>query len=207
MKKLFTVLTILALSGFVACSKSDGNGNENGGTSAGGKYKIGDYYENGDVKGVVFKVNGKHGKIVSLEQTSCRWSNGEFRDIIPELDDSDGEINMRIIQTFTDWRTYFPAFAWCADFGDGWYLPAIEEIKELSDAFGRAPADRYKFNQAIINNGGDAIIESIYWSSSAHLYIPTGTSKAVYIFDMGRGTKDDTIYDYSENLVRAIRAF
>lgn len=29
------------------------------------------------------------------------------------------------------WKDKYPAFAWCADHGDGWYLPAIDELKEL----------------------------------------------------------------------------
>ena len=30
-----------------------------------------------------------------------------------------------------EWRNKYPAFAWCADHGDGWYLPAIDEMEEL----------------------------------------------------------------------------
>ena len=35
------------------------------------------------------------------------------------------------IQKISDWRNKYPAFAWCADHGDGWYLPAIKELELL----------------------------------------------------------------------------
>lgn len=39
--------------------------------------------------------------------------------------------NQRKIEQIDNWRNKYPAFAWCADLGEGWYLPAIEESKKI----------------------------------------------------------------------------
>ena len=43
------------------------------------QYKVGDYYENGDVKGIVVRVddNGTHGLIMSLDKCAKKWLDGK----------------------------------------------------------------------------------------------------------------------------------
>lgn len=101
-------------------------------------YKVGDYYDDGKKQGVVFEVtaDGKHGKIVSLMESrnALLWtsSDSEQRRLIGANDKRKGENNMAKVKQIADWRQEYPAFAWCADLGDGWYLPAIEELKMFS---------------------------------------------------------------------------
>ena len=99
-------------------------------------WKVGDYYNVGGKEGVVFWVDetGKHGKIVSVDQTMLKWCtddehNKELTGIA--TDSSNGLNNLRSIMKIAAWKDKYPAFAWCADHGDGWYLPAIDELKEL----------------------------------------------------------------------------
>lgn len=42
-------------------------------------YKIGDVYEENGKKGVVFSIsnNGKHGRIVSIQETQCSWEDAK----------------------------------------------------------------------------------------------------------------------------------
>jgi hypothetical protein len=99
-------------------------------------WKVGDYYDVGGKKGVVFWVDetGKHGKIVSLDQAEKQWCTGaEYRKKLTGItsDEYDGMKNLQSIQKISDWRNKYPAFAWCADHGDGWYLPAIKELELL----------------------------------------------------------------------------
>lgn len=100
-------------------------------------WKVGDYYNVGGKEGVVFWVDksGKHGKIVSMNnQTELQWcTNDEFNKGVTGIatDRSNGMNNLRSVMRIDEWRNKYPAFAWCADHGDGWYLPAIEELKEL----------------------------------------------------------------------------
>ena len=34
-----------------------------------------------------------------------------------------------MIKGIANWREKYPLFAWCADLGDEWYIPAIEELR------------------------------------------------------------------------------
>ena len=99
-------------------------------------WKVGDYYNVDGKEGVVFWVDetGKHGKIVSMDQAELQWCtddehNKELTGIA--TDSSNGLNNLRSIMKIAAWKDKYPAFAWCADHGDGWYLPAIDELKEF----------------------------------------------------------------------------
>ena len=99
-------------------------------------WKVGDYYNVDGKEGVVFWVDetGRHGKIVSLDQVEKQWcSNAECKKRLTGIasDKYDGMRNLQSIQKISDWRNKYPAFAWCADHGDGWYLPAIKELELL----------------------------------------------------------------------------
>ena len=99
-------------------------------------WKVGDYYNVGGKEGVVFWVDetGRHGKIVSMDQTELQWcTDDKYNKKLTGIatDRSNGMNNLRSIMKIDEWRNKYPAFAWCADHGDGWYLPAIDELKEL----------------------------------------------------------------------------
>ena len=97
-------------------------------------YKIGDYYNDGTKQGVVFEVSddGKHGKIVSLDDSHVKlqWSSdsNEHKCLIGADNEYNGAYNMAKVKQIADWNYKYPAFAWCADLGDGWYLPARGEL-------------------------------------------------------------------------------
>ena len=99
-------------------------------------WKVGDCYNVDGKEGVVFWVDatGKHGKIVSMDQAELQWcTEDEYNKELTGIatDSSNGLNNLRSIMKIADWKDKYPAFAWCADHGDGWYLPAIDELKEL----------------------------------------------------------------------------
>ena len=105
-------------------------------------YKVGDYYNDGVREGVVFEVSadGRHGKIVSMKQSAREllWSSdsAEQKRLIGADSEIDGAANMAKVKTISGWRSKYPAFKWCADLGEGWYLPSIKELKvfTLNDA-------------------------------------------------------------------------
>lgn len=101
-------------------------------------YKVGDSYDENGKRGVVFEVSadGKHGKIVSLAEKRLLWANDNFdswREEICAYSETNGAVNMAVVQCIPNWREKYPAFAWCADLGEGWYLPAINELKAIYD--------------------------------------------------------------------------
>lgn len=130
-------------------------------------YKVGDYYDDGKKQGVVFEVSadGKHGKIVSLEESiALTWSLTTR--CIGTDSKHDGAYNMAKVKRIADWREEYPAFAWCANLGEGWYLPAIEELKlftlngEIRDAINRTLSQVKDEKSALIDD------YNCYWSST-----------------------------------------
>lgn len=110
-----------------------GNDGEKGTTSA--PYKVGDYYNDGIKEGVVFFVSGDgmHGKIVSLDEGFCAWKNNDYIEAVAAATSrSDGRYNMDMVRQQPEWEKAFPAFAWCASLGSGWFLPAVEELKKYT---------------------------------------------------------------------------
>lgn len=102
MKKFFWTMCAIIL----ATTSCQIGGDDDGGTSGGGSsnsskngYEVGQLYESGSVKGVVFQVDskGKHGKIVSLTESG-------------------------------NTMTWDDARAWCNGQGEGWYLPTLDEL-------------------------------------------------------------------------------
>ena len=100
-------------------------------------YKVGDYYNDGVKDGIVFEVSagGNHGKIVSINHsiTDQIWYAGLYSDkysksSIGVKSKTDGAKNMEKIVSLADWAASYPAFRWCTELGEGWYLPAIEEL-------------------------------------------------------------------------------
>lgn len=135
------------------------------------RYKVGDYYNVDGKRGVVFEVDttGEHGKIVSLTEKGLYWSTDEEYDraiVTGAIHRAEGLWNQRIIERIDGWREKYPAFAWCAAQGDGWYLPAIEEVKIL--LLNKTVHD--VVNRTLERVGGVALsaggTEAWYWSST-----------------------------------------
>ena len=139
-------------------------------------YKVGDYYNDGVREGVVFEVSadGRHGKIVSMKQSVeglLKWSadSAEKTRLIGANSKSNGAANMAKVKAISGWQTKYPAFKWCDDLGEGWYLPSIEELK----AFTISDSVRNAVNRTLTAKGGEAIhnkgdLYKWYWSSTEH---------------------------------------
>lgn len=164
-------------------------------------YQVGDYYDDGVKQGVVFEVDGLgfHGKIVSLDEAELQWcSEEEFdRDVETEATDkNNGRNNQSCIQQIADWRTKYPAFAWCADQGEGWYLPAVEELRTIHLV-------EEKLNKTLTKMGGNTTQFDWYWSSSE---LNINTEICAWYVCMGNGytnyNNKNTYYS-----VRAVSAF
>ncbi len=133
-------------------------------------YKVGDYYNDGVREGVVFEVsaNGRHGKIVSMNQDQLPWSSdsAEQERLIGANSETDGAVNMAKVKAIYGWREKYPVFKWCADLGEGWYLPSIEELK----VFTLNTAVYDAVNRTLIARGGTKLYDrgewKWYWSST-----------------------------------------
>ena len=97
--------------------------------------RIGDLYNRGNLKGVVISVDtsGVHGLILSLKRHHCQWYDGDTDVRTGARDPYDGKTNQDYVLRHYGSDCY-PAFKWCSRLGDGWYLPAIEELRTLCDS-------------------------------------------------------------------------
>ncbi len=160
-----------------------------------GEYKVGDYYNDGVREGVVFEVSadGRHGKIVSMKQSSemLEWSSdsAEQKRQIGADSETDGAANMEKEKALPGWQSKYPAFKWCADLGEGWCLPAVEELHTIY------------INKNLLNpNLTDKLSNDLYWSSTEC------NEFCARLVDMGNGSTD---YDSKNGdyYVRAVSAF
>ena len=173
-----------------------------------GPYKVGDYYNDGKKEGVVFWVDetGRHGKIVSLTESSngLQWSSdsNERKRLIDADDDTN---NMAVVKQISGWQTKYPAFKWCADLGEGWYLPAIEELK----LFTINHTVRNTINQTLATKGGTKIKDigtyRWYWSSTESNVKYREVFCAWGVYEGSGGTYDGS--KILDGYVRAVSAF
>ena len=175
-----------------------GTGGENGGDTP-REYVVGDLYDADGVKGIVFEVSGKHGKIISLEEKECYWSSRP--DVQTRAwDEDDGMANMRKIKAIPNWRSEYQAFAWCDGMNTngvtGWYLPAANELASLH-------AHYYEVADALEKHKCQWLRNEYYWTST-EAYGNDDYGCSAYFISQSRVVafrKNESRY------TRAIRAF
>ena len=168
------------------------------------RYEIGDYYDENGKQGVVFEVwdGGRHGKIVSLDETRADWDSRvtrdgeEYKNGTRTYTDSksDGKANTDKIMARSD-SDYFPAFKWCRANGSSWYLPAVDELKKIYN-------NKSVLNATLEKYG--STLDGWYWSSTEDVdYYAEFCAWGVYMFS-GSTLINGKYNDYS---VRAVSAF
>lgn len=181
------------------------------------RYEVGDLYDRDGVKGVVCIVSdeGTHGLVISLEQIYLTWS--EFRK--PDLrtvgagNRTDGEENMRTVEAYIaanglSWDD-FPAFKWCRERGEGWYLPSIDELLTIGHNYNGGSRmknnrqARNKFNDALKDAGGKRMDRMVYYFSSTEMdeknaYTSHTSLEPPYVVEIPK---------YNKFLVRAVHKF
>lgn len=195
-------------------------------------YSVGDYYPDPKVdtsdpkatariEGIVFEVtdDGKHGKMFSLrEGAALKWSLLGDADYTDEQ--NDGSLNFEVIKALEPDFDGYPAFAWCASLGAGWYIPAVNEVLAIREAWGPTNARRKALNARIEAAGGmplsssvrvcarNASMSACYYSSTEH---PQKRNKVYSVSFNSTSPATDGLKkasDSAENLLfRAVKAF
>lgn len=144
-------------------------------------YKVGDYYPNpsvdvndpeevAKVEGIVFAVSedGKSGKVFSkFEVTGYQWSLSGTVDNTDEADD--GSVNTAAVAALesVDLNTIqYPVFDYCAGLGNGWYVPAINELVAIHTLRGDLSIHKNALNTKLTEVGGTGFSEVLYYSST-----------------------------------------
>ncbi len=121
-------------------------------------WAVGDYYEVGNVKGVVVwvDVSKEHGKIISLDEKVDIWATGGYN--TGAKSEEDGKGNTDKVKDINAELSAFPAFKWCVAHGEGWYFPAIMEVYYFLNA-------KATVNSTLEAHNGTKISD-FYWSST-----------------------------------------
>jgi len=163
-------------------------------------YKVGDYYNVNGKQGVVFEVSdgGRHGRIVSLDETVAQWCTYEqYKKGIKLglINKSDGKANTDKVMQRSDSYQY-PAFVWCRKKGADWYLPAKDELMTIYN-------NKSKINSTLAEYNAE-LKRSFYWSSTeSEGYKPEFCAWLVGMYRGDTSGYDKDYYYY----VRAVSAF
>lgn len=181
------------------------------------EYEIGEFYNQNGIKGVVCMLteDRQHGLVVSVDEIYLHWS--EFRKpdlrVVGADDRTDGQANMEKVAAYIaennlSWDD-FPAFKWCREKGEGWYLPAIDELLNIGHNYNggtRMQSNRQarnRFNNTLKDNGGERMDRLVYYFSSTE-------KDAREAFTTHMGIEPPYVIDipkYNKFLVRAVHKF
>jgi hypothetical protein len=101
----------------------------------------------------------------------------------------------------------YPAFKWCKNLNKsnvlGWYLPAINELRELFNNCGKVSETLTLYAGDLLTGG---YVNSFYWSSTEADWSSTGAEENAYAYLY---VQDARFPDYKNNKynVRAVREF
>lgn len=148
-------------------------------------FSVGHQIEVNGVKGMVYNRTDSKIMLVSMSETSTTW--GPTSTTTGATDSDNGMNNMNTIVNLG--ISIYPAFQWCWNLGEAWYLPSKTELLEIY------------INKSALTSAGTEFHSSYYWSSTEY----SGSSSSAYNVNFNNGGtgyyfKSDT------NYVRAVRA-
>ncbi len=153
-------------------------------TATGESYRVGDYYSKNGLRGIVFWVDasGQHGKIVSMAEEKLSWDTNGVNRLVGANDLKNGATNQA-----KGVAASVPSFGYCKSQGEGWYMPAKEELIQLFKA-------KTKVN-ATLKKMGQRFLQAWYWSSTE------GDNDQAWCLDMYGGVA----YKRSKEVVQPVR--
>lgn len=192
-------------------------------------YRVGDYYPDpvvdtddpgavSKIEGIVVEVgpDGFHGKILGLQEgSSLAWNTTGAADYTD--DEDDGMANFMKIKAKDASFASYPAFAWCESLGEGWYIPAINEVKLIRNvwqqnkvlfndrftAIGATPLSATKYVSAKGSNQASYYYSSTEYVNSRNKILSVsfnGTSDAGSGLKKSSGTQENLLF-------RAVKLF
>ena len=139
-----------------------------------GKYEIGAIHEVNGVKGVIFAIKSDNKGdtycyLFSMDEEDLQWSTKyEFCNCMSQRGDYNTNDPFDYFGMNID---DYPAFKWCKEHGEGWFLPSSTEMHWMWDMLTNGERDFdapsvAKYNAFIVENGGEPFCETYYWSSN-----------------------------------------
>lgn len=139
-----------------------------------GKYEIGAIHEVDGVKGVIFAIKSDNNGdtycyLFSMDEEDLQWSTKyEFCNCMSQRGDYNTNDPFDYFGMNID---DYPAFKWCKAHGEGWFLPSSTELHWMWEMLTNGERDFKassvaKYNEFIVENGGEPFCETYYWSSN-----------------------------------------
>lgn len=163
------------------------------------KYAVGDYYQEGATRGIIYQVNADstHGMMLSMVESQAVWADSSAATLRTMANHANsGSYNHNTLSVNYG-LTAFPAVSWAANLNDGntsgWFLPAKNELLDVLEV-------KELLQNALLQHNAPSISESAYWTSTE------SESDKTWAVDFSAGEaveilKTDTLR------VRAVRAF
>lgn len=158
-----------------------------------------------DGKGVIYYVDPEDpstGMAISIDCISgvdpsvCVWSP---LDAVAGADSRvNGAVNQEtMLEGASDPESAYPAAYWCSQVGEGWYLPALDEMLKVREIYA---ADVTSFDGWLTSNGGSVLNvgKGSYWTSTE------GSSSEAYFVKVTSTKDPETISKTSST--RSVRA-
>ena len=128
-------------------------------------FNLFDLYDVDGVKGIVISLDensdGKHGWIVSLDETECLFWTGTGRPVAIPQNANDATANLNTVLAVDPTLDAFPALKWCNDKNvngiEGWVLPVHNTLKVFGSLVMENESTRETFNAAVKNAGGKEV--------------------------------------------------
>ena len=139
-----------------------------------GKYEIGAIHEVDGVKGVIFAIKSDNNGdtycyLFSMDEEDLQWSTKyEWCNCTSQRGDYNTNDPFDYFGMNID---DYPAFKWCKAHGEGWFLPSSTELHWMWEMLTNGERDFKassvaKYNEFIVENGGEPFCETYYWSSN-----------------------------------------
>ena len=171
------------------------------------RYKTGDFYPNPNnpktAIGIVYwlkpSTGGREGKIVSYDSAIKNWGGSNNENLFTSI--STGTINWGIVINRDPTLGNFPAFKWCMDKGEGWYLPSRYELHVLNELW--SANQEYMNSNLELINGEPFTSNDVYLASSESRSWPNDNAETYDFSNKGWGPIHKTV----PGRIRAIREF
>lgn len=147
------------------------------------KYEVGTIIDINGTKGIIFAIKGfpvynedytevigtdQYCYVFSMDEEDLQWST-EY--VYCNCGTSRGDWNTEDMLRFGTSPDKYPAAQWCQAHGEGWFLPSYNELNWMWEAITEGARDFNapsvaKYNELIVENGGEPFCETYYWSSN-----------------------------------------
>jgi len=147
------------------------------------QYEVGTIIDINGTKGIIFAIKGfpvynedytevigtnQYCYVFSMDEEDLQWST-EY--VWCNCGTQRGDWNTEDMLRFGTSPDKYPAAQWCQAHGEGWFLPSYNELNWMWEMLTDGARDFTapsvaKYNELIVENGGEPFCETYYWSSN-----------------------------------------